>query len=235
MQLQITLRADGEPCFPLNYNHQLQSAIYSKLSEADASDSRHDVGFGGAKNFKAFVFGALRGRHTVENKTIRFTDEISFEVRSPIFQFCDDLQRSLELYPRIKLFDTALTVCGVSVLNRHINSRSIVAAANTAVVVHKTTADGKTIYYSPEEPEFTDGIERNFTRKFISVCGAAPRETDIIPTGSYKKVVTSYKDTWITGYLGKFELRGDRRELEFIYNTGLGAKNSQGFGMLDVL
>jgi len=53
--------------------------------------------------------------------------------------------------------------------------------------------------------------------------------------GHHKRVVTKYKDTWINGWKGMYRISGSSRALEFIYNTGLGSKNSQGFGLLEVI
>ena len=45
------------------------------------------------------------------------------------------------------------------------------------------------------------------------------------------KLVTKYKDYLITGWKGEFEIRGDAEVLDFLYQVGLGEKNSMGFGM----
>lgn len=39
----------------------------------------------------------------------------------------------------------------------------------------------------------------------------------------------------IKGWLGIYEKDGDPRLLKLAYSAGLGAKNSQGFGMIDVI
>jgi CRISPR-associated endoribonuclease Cas6 len=39
----------------------------------------------------------------------------------------------------------------------------------------------------------------------------------------------------IKGWFGIYEKDGDPRLLKLAYSTGLGAKNSQGFGMIDVI
>ena len=39
----------------------------------------------------------------------------------------------------------------------------------------------------------------------------------------------------ISGWYGEYYLVGKRKYLDFLYQTGLGSKNSQGFGMFDVI
>ena len=43
--------------------------------------------------------------------------------------------------------------------------------------------------------------------------------------------MTLYKTTRITGWHGRFRLSGSPEMLDLLFHSGLGAKNSQGFGM----
>jgi CRISPR-associated endoribonuclease Cas6 len=45
--------------------------------------------------------------------------------------------------------------------------------------------------------------------------------------------VVYYKDTVIKGWLGKYMLTGDLKLIRLVFSVGIGAKNSQGFGMLE--
>ena len=232
MQMKCVLKV-GRPLYvPFNYNYQVQSAIYAKLRGINESDFWHDDGFGAGKIYKAFVFGKLSGTHHVVDKHLVFTDEIALEIRSPLFEFIDILQRSFETAPQIKLFDTVLSLSRASLTNRHINASSALFASDSPVVVHETADDGKTIYYSPDSEEFFKRLEDNFYSKYKAVSGFPAEKIKISPSGSYKKIVTSYKGVWINAYMGRFLVKGNEKALEFIYNTGLGEKNSQGFGMM---
>ena len=236
MQIILQLQPDRPLCVPFNYQYQLQSAIYKKLAEIDASDFWHDVGFGDARKFKAFSFGSLKGKYTVSENKIRFENSVSLEVRSPVFAFCDDLQRAFELHPQLKLFDTYLTVANASIGNRHINRSSTVFKTESPVLVYQSTDQGKTIYFTPEQEEFYIGICNNFERKYEAVFNTHAEHIQIRPVDfSFKKVVTRYKATWLTGYHGVFEVKGTPKSLEFLYDTGMGAKNPQGFGFIRIL
>ena len=235
MQILLRLQPDRPLCLPFNYQYQLQSAIYAKLAEIDASDFWHDVGFGGARKFKAFTFGSLKGRYKVSENKIIFEGGVSLEIRSPVFAFCDDLQRAIELCPRIKLFDTVLTVTNASVSNLHINRFSAGFRTETPVLIYKNSEQGKTRYFAPDEEEFYIGICNNFERKYEAVFNVPAEHIQIRPAGSFKKVVTRYKETWLTAYHGAFEVKALPKSLEFLYNTGMGSKNPQGFGFIKLL
>lgn len=234
MQIKLTLRPRGGRLYiPFNYNHQLQSAVYAKLRCYGVSDMLHDSGFYSDRLYKAFVFGSLNGPHTTGDGHFLYTKDISFEFRSPIFEFCDAFQRSIEDEPEIKLFDTYLDVTGASLGNVHFKSGTAVFKTGSPVTVFQTEPDGKTTYFSPETPEFAEHLIGNYRRKYMAVVGSEPEEIEIAPILPQRKIVTSFKNTWITCFKGEYTVTGSSGALEFIYNAGLGAKNSQGFGMLD--
>ena len=50
-----------------------------------------------------------------------------------------------------------------------------------------------------------------------------------------KKMVTKYQGHYIIAWYGEYILSGKRKYLDFLYQVGIGAKNSQGFGMIEML
>jgi len=44
-----------------------------------------------------------------------------------------------------------------------------------------------------------------------------------------------YKNFLIKGWMGTFRLQGLKKALKLAYDAGLGSKNSQGFGMFEVI
>lgn len=118
MQIYLNLQANNPLIIPLNYHYQLQSAIYSKLFEISASDFWHNYRFGNKRKFKSFVFGPLLGKYSISGKQICFENDISLEIRSPIFEFCDKFQRSMKGNPIIKLFDTTIDATSANITNK---------------------------------------------------------------------------------------------------------------------
>ncbi|MBX6764787.1 MAG: CRISPR-associated endoribonuclease Cas6, partial [Rubrobacteraceae bacterium] len=47
--------------------------------------------------------------------------------------------------------------------------------------------------------------------------------------------VLRFKGTVVKGWMGLYELRMPRPYLQLAYDTGLGSKNSAGFGMFEVI
>ena len=235
MQIILNFDLDTPLEIPLNYNYQLQSAVYAKLREIGASDFWHDSGVGETEKFKFFVFGPLLGNYRIEDKKIIFTDSISFEIRSPFFDFCDDLQRSFELNPTIKLFNRTLFISGASLTNQHINAESVEFKTVSPILVYMKSDSGHMTFLSPGSVEFIDRLHDNFYKKYLAAYGVQPPELKITLLEKGKKVVTQYKDVWLTGYNCKFKVTAPHEALEFIYNCGFGERNSQGFGLIKII
>ena len=236
MQISLTFKPDKELVIPFNYNYQLQSAIYSMLGSVGESDFWHNEGFGDMTNFKGFCFSGLNGKKNVdtENKKLIFKDNIYLEVRSHSFEFIDAFQRAIELHPFIKLYDTCLEIIGGTLSNTHFNPGILRFNATTPVVIHQSGDNGKTKYFTPEEDEYFIRICNNIVKKYETITNKEADDVQIRPIGDFKKRVTSYKDFYISGYTGIFEIKTSVHMAEFIFNTGLGEKNAQGFGFVEL-
>ena len=204
MQIQIEFSLKQPLTLPMAYQYQLQSALYRKLSEG-GEPGWHDGGFSAdeRRTFKAFCFGSLHGPYEVRDRSfLCFTDRLWLEFRSPLFACCDALQRSLELSPCLRLFDTSLEVTGARLLNRHILTDSVRFSAETPIVVSRRLHDA---------PELL-----------------------LRPGGGFRKTVTRYKGIWVTGWRGDIVVKAPPAALELLYNAGLGEKNAQGFGFVNI-
>ncbi len=233
MQLIMTMRCPEKLCLPFNYNHQLQSAIYAKLKETGYSDFLHDGGYFSSHRYKAFVFGSLCGKHIVADGHFLFEDRVKLEVRSPVFAFCDALQQSLENDSRIRLFDSILPISDLALGNRHFCDGEYTFAANSPVCVYRTEKNGSTTYFAPPDDACVRYLLLNYRNKYAAIVGEEPPELSISPLPHQRKIVTNFKGTWINGFKGKYVISGSGKGITFLYNAGLGAKNSQGFGLLD--
>lgn len=109
----------------------------------------------------------------------------------------------------------------------------------TPIVVYSTDSTTKyTVYYSPEDIEFYEEIQNNAYRKYQAYYGVEPDSYVEIKEASdmtAKKLVTKYQGSYIEAWYGNFILFGKRKYLDFLYQTGLGSKNSQGFGMFNII
>ena len=92
-------------------------------------------------------------------------------------------------------------------------------------------------YFAPDDPLFAKLVLDNAVRKYYAwTQEKAPSDGFSITCLDHTPhlAVISFKDTPVHGYTGRFQLTGDAKLLSFLYESGLGGKNSHGFGMFDI-
>jgi len=102
--------------------------------------------------------------------------------------------------------------------------------------------DGKkyTDYYSPWNTKFQEIFRNNLLVKHEIIFGSRPQneEIRIIPNGNQERKfarIINYKGTYIKAYAGIYWVVGNPDLIKVAYDTGLGSKNSQGFGCWEVV
>ncbi len=240
MQLTISHDLSENLELPLNYHHMLQGIIYRSLSEMpEYSRFVHDKGYDFMdRQYRMFVYGLLQGKYEIRDKRIIFKEHISFQVRSPEVSFVRLLKDSIKKNG-ISYFDKKYDKVNLLLENNVIKEDCITIQMQSPICVYSTDADsGKTHFYSPDEEEFYDAINDNFIRKYSAYMGIEPQTVlSIKPlkVTHRDKMVTRYKGIYLSGWKGIYELYGDTEHLNFLYNAGLGSKNSQGFGLFEVI
>ena len=235
MQIIIHIKNSEELSFPLSYNYQLSSAIYKLLSDdEELSTFFHDEGFfSGTGRHKLFAFSPLLGHHRIKNKKIIFDSSISFEVRSISDDFIKTLRDSAFKSGHIKLFSYDLEIGMIEVYDRHLYATEAVVRTVSPVAAAENK-DNKTVYYSPDDEEFLYTVNRSLYNRFNAAFGDEPPSIlNIRLLSEPKKVVTRIKGLWVTAYHAQFALSAAPEVMDFIYNTGIGSKTSQGFGMIE--
>lgn len=236
MELQFTFFANGLR-MPFAGNQILQGLVYWLLARDPAySGFVHDRGYrSGGRPFKLFVFAPLRGRYVTEGKTLIFPEDVVFAVRSESGEFLERLRDGCRVGERCELNDQQVLLRQLALLPTPALSGPLRIRTRSPVTVHTTTPDRHTRYYAPEEGEFYARILANARRKWDSLYAGEPFELalEAVPGAPARRIVTTFKGVYITAWHGEFLLSGSPRALAFLYNTGLGDRNSQGFGMFD--
>ncbi|WP_241229995.1 CRISPR-associated endoribonuclease Cas6 [Thermosipho globiformans] len=126
---------------------------------------------------------------------------------------------------------------------KNVSGNSVKVKALTPIEVHRTYKENgrnKTRYFTPFESEFAELINLNIKNKLEALYKERlDKKIEIIPLFDderYKSVVYygfGEKRFVIEGWKGSYLLKGDKEILSFVYDTGLGSKNSQGFGFVE--
>lgn len=240
MQLIININLDKQLILQLNYNHIVQSIIYRALSVIpEYADFIHDNGYmNGNRSYKMFNFGQLKGEYRIEGRNIIFSNFVSLEVRSPLSMLINILKYSFETNG-ITFGEKTFNDILIEIYDYTIEDSEINIEMNSPVTVYSTDEYmGNTYYYAPTDVEFSDMIDANFKRKYFSYYGVRPYsnvEIELLNNTAPRKMVTKYQGLYVNAWFGRYRLSGERKYLDFLYQTGLGSKNSQGFGMFSLV
>jgi CRISPR-associated endoribonuclease Cas6 len=233
------MRASSDVVLPVSYNYLVQASIYNSISHG-LSKFLHDRGFiYGKRRFKFFTFSRLIGKYHMESGVIRFNGDVSLYVSSPIKEFVNDLAYTIMRRGYLKLGVHNFEIVGITVPKQPDFSNDIVIRMLSPVTVYSTllTPDGrkKTYYYSPFEREFQKLVNANMKKKYYVLFHKDLKSNFKIEPMKVHETIVMYKDFFIKGWMGIFKLQGPKKVMQLAYDAGIGSKNSQGFGMFEVI
>lgn len=240
MQLIININLDEPLILPLNYNHIVQAIIYRTLSVIpEYADFIHDVGYRTeSRSFKLFHFSQLMGEYRIERRNIIFDHFVSLEIRSPQPFFINILRESFA-QNGITFGGKVYRDISLEMYDYTVEEEELLIEMKSPLTVYSSDpVSGRTYYYEPVEPGFAEMIDENFRRKYDACYGIRPAssvEVKLKEGCRPRKIVTKYQGIYVNAWLGQYCLKGKRKYLDFLYQTGLGAKNAQGFGMFGIL
>lgn len=257
MRLLIELsNSDTNPItIPIHYNYLVQSAIYAAL-DSDFSGFLHNTGFEGAgRRFKLFTFSRLAGAYRLSDATgeITYTSPtVKLIVSSPVNKFCESLLNGLLTKDSLRIGSVTLLIQEVKVdrplvvtddTNPRIETIETEIRVKTLspVVVYSTLLrpeGGKyTCYFQPGEGDFSRLVIENLYKKYQALYACTPPEGEIQikPLRQPKLQIVKYKGSVIKGYSGILSMKGPASLLQIAVDAGLGAKNSMGFGLLELI
>ena len=217
---------------PLAHADILQGIFYSLLSPAsDLASEIHDKPLENGKQFKFFCFSDFNGKCFIQNGKIFYKDSFVWEIRAVDERALDVIQANAET------IDVKGVCCHLIDMEREERKcciDSVDITMLTPLCVYTTRANGNRRFYLPENEEFYRSVEKNLICKYEIFYGRKPTGAvclEQIAVTPEDKCVTKYKGWYVTGYRGKYRLSAPPDVIDFAYHTGLGVKNSAGFGL----
>ena len=233
MQIRITVKNINEITLPISYHHIQQSAIYALIK-----GNLHNEGMiCDKRDYKLFTFSEFTGKYSIRNKRITFYDRISFEFRCFDNEIGESFISNIKEYG-LRLGDISYHNIDLDINNLSISDNQIKIRMISPICVYETGSDKHTRYFNPGDDRFAELVNANFIRKYTAAHGVAPQSEmclNLVKCTDKDKCLTKYKNCYIEAWSGVYYLKGEPEHLTFLYNVGLGAKNSQGFGMFDVI
>lgn len=255
MRFKLTLDIDKrafDDRIPLNYQYPASALIYKILSKSGSEFSSwlHENGYSDDKRrFKLFTFSRLFvSRYLIEGAYMQILSDrvdwyISFLPEKGTREFIQGLfsQQSFELGNRNARIH--FRVANVEVLAAPNFSESMTFETLSPVCIVRQEEDRSEKYIAPDHPDAVEIVKLNLLNKYKAFYGRDFQLNDF-PFGL--SVISKPKSSLVTikegtpqesrirGYMCKFQLTAPVELMKIMYETGLGSKNSQGFGMSGV-
>ena len=248
MRIKITLDTKGGfLSLPIHYNHLLQGVIYRNIDNMLSSWLHGKGYYFGKRNFKLFTFSRVFAKEKKierEKKLIVFKSPIQFKIGSLHNDILESLAVHLIKRGEIRINRQECRFVAIEVEMPVETDGEVLVKAISPITLYSTlkTPDGKkkTYYYNPWEKEFSKLIRENLERKAIALYGKAPDadwtgfKFEPFKVSKYNEVIANFKGIWIKGWTGIYKVQIPAPYFEIAYNAGVGSKNPQGFGMLDM-
>lgn len=244
MIIELTLKSEdgGNIILPSNYHEILQAFIYNNI-DAKLATFLHDKGYNyNSRNFKLFTFSAIISKGKLKNGFFTFDESIKFYISSPLEKFIQSFKETICNNEFIFLKDNKLCLESLKIISSEVLSNNILVDILSPVVAYSTIIKENnkkfTQYFEPDDEFFCKNVTENLIKKHNLLYGKIEDDFESL---SFKKIkfgkmqAHKYKGFVIKGYVGKLEITGDKRLLQVALDSGLGSKNSQGFGFINLL
>jgi CRISPR-associated endoribonuclease Cas6 len=239
IHFRIELIGKNEIRLPLHYNHLIQGFIY-KTIDKELADFLHNNGYGQHRKFKLFCFSNLLGKPIIHGNHIIFNKHMHLEISSPNEKICESFANSI-LKKTVRLGENLLEVGSIQIDRQDVLDNKIIIQTLSPITAYSTlirpSGSKYTCYFQPGEEDFSRIVVENLRKKHRAYTGLdSPEETvSIKPLTQPRLHIVKYKDFIIKGYTGKLSLEGPRSLLQMAVDAGLGSKNSQGFGCVELV
>lgn len=247
MRIVLELLPTGETLLlPLQYNSAIQGLIYKNLDQALANRIHGEGTPLGKRQFRFFTFSRLLGRYHINGDLIAFTGPIRLHIASVHEELLESMARHLLQKPVVHLGGKECEVRSIEVEPLPQISKPVLVRTLSPITVYRTlyTAEGrrKTYYFTPFEGEWEELVLANLRRK-AQALGWGERQLAGLDGAHIRPVrvskrdlhIVRYRETVIKGWTGLYELDLPEPFFLLAYDSGLGSKNSQGFGMVKMI
>ncbi len=244
MRIEVELHPiDEVVALPVHYNAIVQGFIYRHLEAALAQQIHEEGWTDKRRRLKLFTFSRLQGKFRRQGERLYFAGPLRLVIASPVEAFLESLAMHLIRAETLKLGASRVALVSVEVTMPPHHQRPVLLKSLSPITVYSTLQmpDGrkKTYYYAPQEPEFARQVLANLRRKVRAWTGADLPEDGAttfrpVKVSTRNLSIVKYKGTVIKGWTGIYELDAPEPYFRMALDAGLGAKNSQGFGCVEV-
>jgi CRISPR-associated endoribonuclease Cas6 len=179
-----------------------------------------------------------KAKYDKKNSYFQFPRDISFYISSSVDWILEQIAKNFVTGEEFYLNQNRLFLKSIAIL-QNINFNNEVQIKTINPIAMRSTDDkGKYKLCKPDE-KFSELINKNLQKKWFVFKGKnCLFNLKIVPIAVKKSVVwygNRDKGCVVEGWKGIFYLKGEPEFLKFAYDTGLGERNSMGFGMWEMV
>ena len=242
MRIKLTFDFNGKLIIPFRFLEDYQTFIYELLQNYSGKDWLHNEGMNnGGRSYKSLVYSHIYGAREIKKYSIMYHAPIHIWIASPYPKLINSIQELIDKRAYFRFFNQTVVVKNYEIEEiEEIKSNTFKTLSPIVVSKPIRLYNGKfnTNYLSAFSNEFSRIAQENLIRKAKSFYDMNLNGYfNIIPkfnSNDYQKCFT-YKNTIIKGWVGMFQIIGSKEYLYVAANCGLGSKNAQGFGLIDII
>ncbi len=252
MRAVLTFSSPDDIILPLSYNHLIQAFIYQNISNLEMRQKLHDDGVKYEKRrLKFFTFSRLNGRFKIDNdlKKIRFSGPISltFSLYDKLeeklgYDYFSDILSNMMKNDNLYIGENKVTLSRLIPVKYEFSRSLYYIKMISPILLYKSEIGHQTKfrkYVSPWDPEFNNLVIQNLHTKTEALGMKLNKEDFNITTlnreNSTDGKIIGFKNFKFKAYYGTFKLQGEREIIKLVYDSGIGAGNSAGFGCFDII
>lgn len=234
-------------CIPVAYQMQMISIIKEALKSINEAYYKSLYSFEEKRNKKSknFTFGVYLKGFKLNGDTFKIEDRVILNVSSPDSEFMVNLYNGLMNKKFFQYKSFSMELIRVSMVQEKSVDKDEGLFSTVSPLVVKSK-EGRFIEFQEDMFEGELNYIADINLKNFRGYGLKKRLEFIPCEGRWHKAVikeaikgftdeTQKKYLYVNAGKGMFLLRGDREDLNHIYQLGLGFRRNSGFGMLEIV
>lgn len=195
------------------------------------------------KQIKSFSFAVLLKDFDMQGEIFNIRDRIILNITTPDYEFGINVYNGLLNLQSFKYKDYSLNKLRITLVKEKFASEQQVVFKTMSPICMRNKEKG---FIGPKDDLYVETLNYIANKNLEVHRGFGLKEPLQFEELSMKKVVvkeeisgfkesTSKNTFYVNAYSGTFKLTGDIEDLNFIYQSGIGFRRSQGFGMLEIV
>ncbi len=236
MRSLIHLISEDDAVIPINYQHALSSALYSFIRSAnpDLSSSLHH-----SQDFKFFNFSMMKvPKPAIKGPEIHLKKgtHVMFNFSSPAGDILEATISGMLSKGAMEILGSRFIIENIEITHTPEFSSKARFRTLSPIYIDLVKEDGRRWDLMPTDPEWKARIEDNSRKKYAHYFGKEYKgDFDIAEIRKMSTKRINIGGQWWRASHVEFLLKANPDMLKFLWDTGMGSRNSQGFGCLEYM